>query len=60
MCKSKNSIVYDVEKDELKIVTYYNRQQYEEHWIKEPYFTNVAYLISIKTFRFQGKERTCI
>lgn len=46
----KNSITYDSEKDELKIVTYYDQQQYEEHWIKEPYFTNVAYLISIKTF----------
>lgn len=52
----KNSITYDSEKDELKIVTYYDQQQYEERWIKEPYLTNIAYLISIKTFDSKVKS----
>lgn len=45
MCKGKNSIVYDVEKNELKIVTHYDEQQFKTTWIQDQCVEHLKYLL---------------
>ena len=33
--KKRNSITYDAEKDELKIITYYDERRYKEIWVRD-------------------------
>ena len=33
--EKRNSITYDAEKDELKIITYYDEQRYKEIWVRD-------------------------
>lgn len=33
--EKRNSITYDAEKDELKIITYYDERRYKEIWVRD-------------------------
>lgn len=41
----RNTIAYDAEKDELKIVTHYDKQQYKVTWIQDQCVESLKYLL---------------
>ena len=43
--EKRNSITYDAEKDELKIITYYDERRYKEIWVRDLQIGFLKYMI---------------